>query len=81
MSLFINDFYKTLVPGCGDRVEYRSNRTVGNFRGSSFLQNFLRIRVSPFTGLEEWTGLLDWNTGLYFSAIIELIIVNHAHFN
>ena len=37
-----------------------------------FTNEYLILRVSPFTGLEEWTGLLDWNTGLYLGLKINL---------
>ena len=26
------------------------------------------FRVYPFTGLDYWTGILDWNTGLTFES-------------
>ena len=30
-------------------------------------------RVSAFTGLDHWNGLLDWNTGLYKSCLFSLL--------
>ena len=35
-----------------------------NYVGTTLLLNVAPYRVYEFTGLDYWTGLLDWTTGL-----------------
>ena len=39
------------------------------------LKNFSKeIRVSPFTGLDYWTGILDWTTGLSYFPVLDKFV-------
>jgi len=47
------------------------------------IQSVLRIftGVYPFTGLDYWTGTLDWTTGLMVYGIIRFYGVTHVTLN
>ena len=37
-------------------------------------QSIIQYGVSPFTGLDYWTGILDWTTGLKFFPFLDKIL-------
>ena len=50
-----------------------------NFHYSNYSLNFvmygLQIRLSLFTGLDYWTGILDWTTGLEFFPFLDKLSI------
>ena len=54
--------------------------TIGmeHWTGLLELDFFLKtLRVSPFTGLDYWTGIPDWTTGLEFLPFLDKFLYGY----
>ena len=64
------------------QINYTLNNTNSSCEISQITESALctvNTRVSVFTGLDYWTGLLDWTTGLENHTQNERILTTLAH--